>query len=80
MKIEPGSCPHCGVINRESEAIVGPDGAKEGDVMICESCAKISIYVGHGATRKPDDYEMACLLEEPEIAVAVLSAEIDLMS
>jgi len=38
--------------------------------MICEACANFSIYIGHGATRKPDD---------PEIASAVFAAQMDLL-
>lgn len=81
MKITPGSCPYCGVINRESEAVMGmTEAPEEGCVMICETCANFSIYVGHGATRKPDEYERVTLLEDPEIACAVLQAEMDLMN
>jgi hypothetical protein len=47
--------------------------------MICKSCANFSIYIGHGATRKPDDYERASLLEDPEVAGAVFAAQMDLM-
>jgi hypothetical protein len=80
MEVTPGACPYCGIINREVETIMGRDGGAEvGDVMICEACAGFSVYIGHGAVRAPDDYERATMLEDPDLAAAVLSAELDLM-
>ena len=79
MEITPGTCPYCQVVNRASETIVGRDGGpQEGDIMLCENCAKISIYLSHGATRKPDEYELAELLAMPEVAIAVFAAQLDL--
>jgi hypothetical protein len=67
------------VINRESEAVAGLTAPpEEGTIMICEACANFSIYIGHGATRKPDEYERASLLEDPEVACAVFAAQMDL--
>jgi len=77
--LPPGSCPYCGVINREAEAILGDDTTEPGTIMICESCAQFSIYIGHGATRKPDAYERETLLEDPDLRVALLQAELDLL-
>lgn len=80
IEVPPGSCPYCGVINREAEAIHGmTDPPEEGQIMICESCAQFSIYIGHGATRKPDAYERETLLEDPDLRVALLQAELDLL-
>lgn len=80
MNITPGCCPYCGVINRVAEAVKGmTEPVEVGQIMICESCANFSIYIGHGATRKPDDYERATLLEDPEVACAVFAAQMDLM-
>lgn len=80
IEVPPGSCPYCGVVNRESEAIHGLTAPpEEGTIMICESCANFSIYIGHGATRKPDDYERATLLEDHDLVKAVLQAQLDLM-
>jgi hypothetical protein len=80
IEVPPGSCPYCGVINREAEAIRGmTDPTEVGTIMICESCAQFSIYIGHGATRKPDAYERETLLEDPDLRVALLQAELDLL-
>jgi len=79
IEVPPGSCPYCGVINREAEAILGADTTEPGTIMICESCAQFSIYIGHGATRKPDAYERETLLEDPDLRVALLQAELDLL-
>jgi hypothetical protein len=80
VKITPGSCPHCGVINREAETMIGREGGPQpGDAMICETCADFSIYVGHGAARKPEPYERASMLEDVELAKAIFEAQMDLL-
>jgi hypothetical protein len=55
-------CPHCGRMNPEHTGSPGP-----GDVSLCWQCRGAAVLTPRYSLRKPDEEEMAELLENPAI-------------
>jgi hypothetical protein len=51
-------CPWCGEDNDAATPIKEPNAVpKAGDIALCATCARPSIYQGHGKPRKPTENE-----------------------
>lgn len=76
----PVTCPWCDTVCSEADCTDGSPGTPEPEsVMVCESCANISVWVSPGLARRAEGDERMEILRDVAVVREMLAAEERLM-